>query len=234
MAEIHLVRHGQASFVASDYDELSPLGHEQARLLGAWWRQRGRVPDRVLHGGMKRHRQTAEGFLHGLGLAHRIEECAFDAGLAEFDHVDVVSRLRPDLPDHAAIAHWVESSEDPPRMFNELFRNGVARWTSGQFNADYRESWPVFRDRCQAALQRVLDESPQGSVTVVITSGGPISVTLHKILGMTDEELFHRSLLHDNCGTTQLNLWPGGEIVPGAINETPHLRVDGRDLVTLR
>ena len=44
MANLFLVRHGQASFGADDYDRLSPTGHEQSRLLGeylAWflWRR---------------------------------------------------------------------------------------------------------------------------------------------------------------------------------------------------
>ena len=35
MSRILLVRHGQASFGADDYDDLSPTGHEQSRVLGA-------------------------------------------------------------------------------------------------------------------------------------------------------------------------------------------------------
>ena len=35
MSKILLVRHGQASFGAADYDNLSPTGHEQSRVLGA-------------------------------------------------------------------------------------------------------------------------------------------------------------------------------------------------------
>jgi broad specificity phosphatase PhoE len=31
MGQIYLVRHGQASFGSANYDQLSELGHEQAR-----------------------------------------------------------------------------------------------------------------------------------------------------------------------------------------------------------
>ena len=34
MGTLYLVRHGQASFGADDYDVLSPLGHQQALRLG--------------------------------------------------------------------------------------------------------------------------------------------------------------------------------------------------------
>ena len=41
MGTLYLVRHGQASFGAADYDNLSELGHRQAVRLGEYWRERG-------------------------------------------------------------------------------------------------------------------------------------------------------------------------------------------------
>ena len=40
MSVLTLVRHAQASFFADNYDELSPLGRKQARLLGEFWVRR--------------------------------------------------------------------------------------------------------------------------------------------------------------------------------------------------
>ena len=37
MPEFFLVRHGQASFGADNYDKLSALGHRQARWLGGYF-----------------------------------------------------------------------------------------------------------------------------------------------------------------------------------------------------
>ena len=37
MGTIHLVRHGQASWGAADYDELSALGRDQSDALGTSW-----------------------------------------------------------------------------------------------------------------------------------------------------------------------------------------------------
>ena len=37
MSRLFVIRHGQASFLADDYDQLSPLGEEQGRALGAYW-----------------------------------------------------------------------------------------------------------------------------------------------------------------------------------------------------
>ena len=52
MGQILLVRHGQASWDAEDYDVLSEAGWEQSRLLGDALRQRGVVPWR---GADRRH-----------------------------------------------------------------------------------------------------------------------------------------------------------------------------------
>ena len=61
MGTLYLVRHGQASFGADDYDQLSPLGWRQARRLGAYWRERlgsGLALDAVLTGTLRRHAQS--------------------------------------------------------------------------------------------------------------------------------------------------------------------------------
>ncbi|NUQ87355.1 MAG: histidine phosphatase family protein, partial [Glycomyces artemisiae] len=58
MGLLLLVRHGQASFGADDYDVLSETGWEQARLLGRWLAERRVTPTAVVQGGMRRHRET--------------------------------------------------------------------------------------------------------------------------------------------------------------------------------
>ena len=41
MAELVLIRHGQASFGADDYDKLSDMGWRQSRWLGEYFAERG-------------------------------------------------------------------------------------------------------------------------------------------------------------------------------------------------
>ena len=59
MGTLYLVRHGQASFGAEDYDQLSALGHRQCVALGQYWRERGMRFDAVLTGSLKRLRTVA-------------------------------------------------------------------------------------------------------------------------------------------------------------------------------
>ena len=66
MGTLYLVRHGQASFGADDYDQLSPLGLQQAQRLGAHWLAHGQRFDTVLMGTLRRHAQTLDGIAQGL------------------------------------------------------------------------------------------------------------------------------------------------------------------------
>ena len=59
MGAIRLVRHGQASWEADDYDQLSELGTRQASWLGQSWEAEGFVPSWSVAGGLRRHAQTA-------------------------------------------------------------------------------------------------------------------------------------------------------------------------------
>jgi broad specificity phosphatase PhoE len=56
---VYVVRHGQASFGAADYDVLSELGHRQAALAGVELRDRGVRIDLVASGTLRRQRETA-------------------------------------------------------------------------------------------------------------------------------------------------------------------------------
>ncbi len=162
MGVVLLVRHGQASFGADDYDVLSATGWEQSRLLGRYLADREVVPDAVLRGAMRRHRETAEAMVEGGGWAAPVEA---DAGWDEFDHLGVVAAY-PDLPKQEDLDH---------RGFQAVFEQATARWTSGDFDDDYPESYAAFRSRVVAALARAGESAGSGSTLVVVTSGGPIA-----------------------------------------------------------
>ena len=60
MATIYLVRHGQASFGAENYDQLSAMGQQQARVVGQYFRDCGIHLDAAYSGDLWRQRETAE------------------------------------------------------------------------------------------------------------------------------------------------------------------------------
>ncbi len=162
MSVILLVRHGQASFGAADYDQLSPLGEQQSRVLGAALTARGVRPDLVLRGSMKRHRQTAAAAVSGGGWGSDVHE---DAGWDEFDHLTTLSG--------AVLLDDVSGESYDERAVR--FEATIDRWASGQHDDEYHESFPVFRDRVGGALDRLLARLEPKQTAVVFTSGGPVS-----------------------------------------------------------
>ena len=99
MGVVYLVRHGQASFGAADYDQLSELGVTQAKVLGEALRTRLPRADSVVTGTMARHRQTADACLSALGVAVPHQRMA---GFNEYDHEEIIVRHIPRYADKGA------------------------------------------------------------------------------------------------------------------------------------
>ncbi|CAB4933952.1 unannotated protein [freshwater metagenome] len=174
MSRILLVRHGQASFGAADYDNLSPTGHEQSRVLGAALAARGITADVVVAGEMKRHAQTADAVLEGARWGTRVD---LDAGWNEFDHVQVLA-----VHDQPTTVE----GESEKVAFQRWFEEATLRWTSGEHEALYDESFADFTARVEGALTRLVDELPRRATAVVLTSGGPIAWAAASLLADGD------------------------------------------------
>ena len=92
MGQLYLVRHGQASLGAADYDQLSAMGAQQSRRLGAHWKTHGLTFDAVLVGTLKRHAQTLQGIREGLGHA---PDALPWPGLNEYDSEAIIRAVHP-------------------------------------------------------------------------------------------------------------------------------------------
>src|SRR4029079_18154412 len=119
----------QASFFAAEYDRLSTLGEEQARLLGAYWVRRGVAFDEVYTGPRSRQIETAA----------IVASAYADAGLAwprpvvldELDEHRVDRLLKESMPEIAQeYAHVAalagtyqraETDREKHRGFQKLF-----------------------------------------------------------------------------------------------------------------
>ena len=62
-----------------------------------------------------------------------------------------------------------------PRSFQRAFEQATGRWTGGEHDDEYDESWPAFVTRVAGALERCC---ARDGVTVVVSSGGPIAAGL--------------------------------------------------------
>lgn len=229
MSVVLLVRHGQASFGAEDYDALSEVGHEQSRVLGAALAARGVRPELVVRGDMRRHRETAEGMLEGSGWEVPVE---VDRGWDEFDHEHVIEVHEPAYRPSAPVAADPARSGTPRKAFQDLFEAATSRWLSGEFDHEYHESWPVFVDRVTGALDRTAGRSSAGGTVVVVTSGGPIGLTASRLIA-GDTGLWPRlNTVCVNTGVTKIVSGSRGLSLV-TFNDHGHVEHDGR-LLTYR
>lgn len=92
MTTIYFIRHGQASFGAESYDQLSPNGELQAKILGQYFDQILKEAPVVVSGSMQRHQQTA-----CISLAECFPEVDVltDSAWNEFNHQQVFAHYEP-------------------------------------------------------------------------------------------------------------------------------------------
>lgn len=168
MGQVLLVRHGQASFGAEDYDLLSGLGEEQSRLLGVGLAARGITADVVVRGEMRRHQQTAKACVTAAGWS---ADEVVDAGWNEFDFLAVLA------------AHPSDglTAERNPAEFQRRFESATASWIAGGL-VPGGESFAEFTSRVTDALDRVVALAGDGRTVVVFTSGGPVAWAVSTVL----------------------------------------------------
>ncbi len=166
MGQILLVRHGQASFGSDDYDALSSLGFDQSRLLGLGLASRRIEVASVVHGSMRRHRETAETCAASAGWD---VVPVVDDGWDEFDFLSVLA------------VHPHEFGAEPTKAeFQRLFEAATAAWIAGE-DRPYAETFLGFCARVEAALERTAALAAEGDVAV-FTSGGPIAWAVAAVL----------------------------------------------------
>lgn len=231
MARILLVRHGQASFGAADYDCLSATGSEQARHLGRVLRERGEHIDALWCGTMLRHQQTATGLL--LGAEWTLEQSSL-ADFNEFDHQQVITRYEPRYRDHQTMARELATATDSRDAFATMFSSALARWYSGTADGDYDEPWNQFQTRCQSALEQVQSRIGKDETHLIVTSGGVIAVITQALLGLGDAAAMQVNWTLVNAGITTLHVGHRGKLRLLGLNEHSHFCGHHQHLLTWR
>jgi broad specificity phosphatase PhoE len=172
MAELYLVRHGQASLGAADYDQLSLPGYTQARWLGEHFAQSELRFDRVFIGTMQRHEQTADAIL--AAMHNRDVEVVREAGLNEYDFRALFAALGKDgLPSNA-------SAESSPKQFYKGLKQALQLWSEDRLPGPVPETWQQFQSRVEHA--RLAIQRSGGKRVLVVSSGGAIAVFTQQIL----------------------------------------------------
>jgi broad specificity phosphatase PhoE len=176
MGIVLLVRHGQASFGADDYDVLSDDGVTQGLTLGRALRATETEPTLVISGTLRRQRETAEGIVEAAGWEVPLET---DARWDEFDHLQVVET-------YAKAAGSIPIETSDRREFQILFERSTGRWASANYDEEYEETFAAFTQRVRAALAEACRAADTGRTVVVVSSGGAIAACAAMLTGVSD------------------------------------------------
>jgi broad specificity phosphatase PhoE len=226
MGVLLLVRHGQASIDAADYDQLSAVGRRQARTVGERLAHADVSVERIVCGTSARQRDTAGELLAALGFPRA--QLRTDARLDEFDHVGLLA-AHPVAPTVAA--RPTETEPGVPAVLDEA----IARWIAAdqhdqpEDEVAYPESHASFVARAVGAV-RSLTDAPGTSLAV--TSAGVIAAVSAAALGLPAERWPSLAGRMVNSSITRMASTGAGGVLM-TFNDYAHLEHD-RTLITYR
>ncbi|QCP53142.1 histidine phosphatase family protein [Trinickia violacea] len=222
MAELYLVRHGQASFGAENYDELSPSGRTQSHWLGEYFAQAKLRFDRVVIGTMRRHRQTADAILDAMEGPQA--EIAPDAGLNEYDFQALFAALG-----EADLAPGMTAASSKKDFYKGL-KHVLQLWADDRLPGCVPETWRQFQARVERARSDI--QRSGGRCVLVVSSGGPIAVTAQQVLQAPDAAAIALNMQIRNSSVCQY-VFNESAMSLVSLNGVPHLeRADRHEFVT--
>jgi len=220
MGHLYLVRHGQASLGAANYDQLSPLGAQQSLRLGEHWRAQGLTFDAVIAGSLKRHAQTLASLQEGLRAQH---EALIWPGLNEYDSEAVIRTV------HAGELAKPTSPEGYKQYFR-LLRDGLAQWMAGVVSPQGMPSYVEFAQGVTSALDHIR-QTHEGNV-LLVSSGGPIATAVAHVLRASPETSIELNMRLRNSAVSELSFTAKRHSLI-SFNGVPHLETPShKDWIT--
>jgi broad specificity phosphatase PhoE len=228
MSELFLVRHGQASFDADDYDQLSEVGYAQAAILADYWQAMSQRFDHSYCGSLKRQRQTANEVAKCIDSS----EPTVLEGLNEYSSHEILAAYREQHAQADGFAAGGNMKEK--KFFQRFLEAACSRWVNGQLEGQGMELFRHFKERVNDAVMQIMNDNAKGRKVVVATSGGVIALAVQSVLQMPDEQAIKLNWMVYNSSITRIN-FSGSRVSLSMFNSIPHLeQVQFADKITYR
>ena len=236
MSFIYLIRHGQAG-TRDNYDTLSEVGQQQARLLGEYFASQRLEWAAVISGSLSRQRRTAELACEAMARAGvAVPDVRTDERWNEFSllsvYKSIARRLMKDDEQFARdVVEMQEAIRRDPRTTagatGRCDRAVISAWMENRFpELDVEETWESFRARIHSCADTFDGHEP---AVAVFTSATPIAVHAAAALELTNEKLISILGVIYNTSVTVLRA-KNGETRLFTFNSVPHLNGDNRTL----
>lgn len=224
MSTIYLIRHGQASFGAQNYDKLSELGRRQARVVGEYLRDCDIHLDAVYSGDLSRQLETASLALAALpkDIPHHI-----DPRLNEIQNDEQLRCLLPEVIKRqpavkALVDRGLNSSKDYQKVIDAVFNY----WVNPACTDPRIQSWADFSSGAEQSVADIVRVHGSGKTIGIFTSGGTLATIVAQVLGLSGEQTYQFYEPIFNCSVTQL-FYSKSKISLSYFNDCSFLRVMG-------
>ena len=212
MSHLFLIRHGQASFLSDNYDQLSENGVKQARVLGESFASQGVIFDSIYSGELVRQFDTTEivkNVYDERGI--NFPEIQKQANLNEYPAEEIMTSLGKYLIDNDRNAaelfkkcNSASNESDRHRYFQKLFELILESWVKNdQQEVHLSVTWTDWSNRVRKALKEIMADAKKGELIAVFTSGGPIGVSVQTALEAPDMKAAELNWRVYNCSVTK-------------------------------
>ncbi|MCX4461882.1 histidine phosphatase family protein [Streptomyces sp. NBC_01728] len=215
MPLIRLVRHGQASFGAEDYDALSDLGRAQAVAVGRELARRDLRDPHLVSGTLTRQRDTARLIAETARFRQPLRQ---DPRWNEYDHVALLARYAPS----ASHTHSVQ----------DVLDRALLAWMAEPGAVD-GTTWDSFAEGAAAAQAELSATLGRGRDAVVVTSGGLLAALCGTLLPLPPEGVVALNRVTVNASITTLAVGRSGTSLL-TFNDHAHFAGHQRRLLTYR
>lgn len=236
MSDIYLIRHAQAGS-RDNYDVLSEVGRQQARLLGEHLATQGVQLGSIYSGGMRRQRETAEIARDAMMLAGAgAPDVVTDDRWNEFSLISVYRAIaKRMMKDDSVFARDIEEMQqaiarDPHKTGGAVGRcdQAVIRaWMENRYSEYEGESWTSFRSRITTCSADLCSNHDSEKAIAIFTSATPIAIISGAALGLSDQKLLSILGVIYNTSVSVVRA-RSGELRLFTFNSTPHLGLSQR------
>ncbi|MBL6907124.1 histidine phosphatase family protein [Luminiphilus sp.] len=235
MADLLIIRHGQASFGADNYDQLSTLGQRQADLTGEFLSQSGVHFSAAFSGDLSRQRETGERILAQLEDAPSL---VIDPRLNEVQTDEQMAVMTPLLCEQdPRFATLIADMNKDSKSFQKIIETVFNYWVSPNCQVAGIQSWQDYSAGVVSAFEAARASAESGSTSAIFTSGGTIATLVGHVLGLSADRVYEFYEPVFNCSITRL-IFNSRKCSLSTFNDVSHLQLMGAQrgerLVTYR
>ena len=181
------------------------------------------VFDVLYVGPLRRHTETAGKILERYRAADvPLPEIKHAEGLREYNTREILTEIMPEIiADDPSMESDIRNIFTDRKSFQRVLEASMSRWISGTCSSESIERWTQFKDRVYHVIDRVMSEDGRKKKVGIVSSGGPISVTVGRALNLSGMDILrvtwqivNASLTRFKCTETELVLASFNEYTP--------------------